>query len=488
MKPDALTPDLSFSQPYFTELPQLVSKTQPQGIGASRWLAWSDDAAALLGGLTPTASLLEQCAGNQLLDNGLGHYFAQVYSGHQFGGYSPQLGDGRAMIVGNLNTPQGAYEMSLKGAGTTPYSRHGDGRAVLRSSLREFLASEAMHHLGVATTRALAVVGSDLPVWRESRETAAITVRLARSHIRFGHFEYVTHTRQSKPQLQALLDFTIRQHFPELSGDAAGYKAWFAQVVERTALMIAKWQAYGFTHGVMNTDNMSILGETLDYGPFGFLDTYQESFVCNHSDSEGRYSFVRQPAVALWNLQRLAQALVPIIPSDDLVAGLDSFERLLVDHYVAIMTTRLGITPQETRADLGLISALMLALEENRLDYTNTMRQFSVVSPKDQQAPWQDDCVSAQVMKDWFNAYRRRLADVGDIDDWQAQRRQTNPKFILRNYLAQEAIEAAESGHPQAVAELLSVLQRPFDEQPGQEHYAQAAPNWAQGLVLSCSS
>ncbi|MGL4475825.1 MAG: protein adenylyltransferase SelO, partial [Shewanella sp.] len=406
----------------------------------------------------------------------------------QFGGYSPQLGDGRAMIVGSLQAPEGAFEMSLKGAGITPYSRHGDGRAVLRSALREFLASEALHHLGIATTRALAVVGSDLPVWRETAETAAITVRLARSHIRFGHFQYVTHGLQSKPQLQALIDFTIMQHYPELTLDSQGYSAWFAKVVDSTALMIAKWQAFGFTHGVMNTDNMSILGDTLDYGPFGFLDRYDEDFVCNHSDSESRYSFVRQPGVALWNLQRLAQALAPIIASDSLVSGLDSFEPRLIEHYVTIMSGRLGMARHDNDSDLELISALMRGLQANGLDYTRTMRQLKFVSRADKQQPWQDDCVHPQLMSDWWRAYKARLVGIDDWDGWQAQRQRTNPKYILRNYLAQQAIEEAERGNLEMVTSLMAALQNPFDEQTQYEQYAQLPPDWAQGLVLSCSS
>ena len=371
---------MELRQAFATQLPWAVSRVDPQGLDNPRWLLWSQDAADMLSLAGPDENALTVLSANARMAGAC--YHAQVYAGHQFGGYSPRLGDGRSMILGEAKDIKGQYwDIALKGAGKTPYSRHGDGRAVLRSAVREFLVSEAMFHLGIPTTRALAVVGSDTQVWRESLETGAITVRLARSHIRFGHFEYVTYCGRDRGRLKQLVDFTISQYFPHLSCDDAGYRAWFAEVVKRTAVMIAHWQAAGFAHGVMNTDNMSILGDSFDFGPFSFQDTYREHFICNHSDPEGRYAFDRQPGIALWNLQRLAQALSPVIPSDDLIAGLDSYQQALVEQYLTLMRHKMGLPAGEEAEDLALVSGLMKLLENNALDYTNSMRMFAHLHP-----------------------------------------------------------------------------------------------------------
>ncbi|AVV84918.1 hypothetical protein SPWS13_3179 [Shewanella putrefaciens] len=266
---------MQFKQDFFTQLPEFYSQVYPQGLSHPQWLAWSHDAAQLIGLTQPTDELLLGLSGNAAIDGAT--YYAQVYSGHQFGGYTPRLGDGRSIILGEAIGPNGAWDVALKGGGPTPYSRHGDGRAVMRSAVREFLVSEALYHLHVPTTRALAVIGSDMPVWRESQETAAITVRLARSHIRFGHFEFFCHSERGRAdKLLQLLNFTITQHYPHLSCDPSGYKAWFLQVVQDTAKMIAHWQAVGFAHGVMNTDNMSILGIVLISAPLPFLILFKK--------------------------------------------------------------------------------------------------------------------------------------------------------------------------------------------------------------------
>jgi len=489
---------MRFKQDFFEQLDGFYSQVYPQGIQNPQWLGWSDDAAKLIGLGKPNNDLLMQLSANAAAPGA--SYYAQVYSGHQFGGYTPRLGDGRSIILGEAIGPNGAWDVALKGGGPTPYSRQGDGRAVMRSAVREFLVSEALAALSVPTTRALAVIGSDLPVWRESQETAAITVRLAKSHIRFGHFEYFCYSEKGAPdKLTQLLNFTIAQHFPHLTADAAGYKQWFVEVVQSTAKMIAHWQAVGFAHGVMNTDNMSILGDTFDFGPFAFLDTFNESFICNHSDHEGRYAFGQQPGVGLWNLKRLAQALTPIIPSHDLIAALNTYQPSLVSEYVNLMRAKLGFgaascQDRETQAeldkqDLQLISQFTVLLENSLLDYSNSLRKMGQIDISSQHSPLRDDMLNVSEFDRWYQAYQARVGNVADVTVWQQQRNQHNPKYVLRNYLAQEAIiDIEEKGDNSKLLQLQQLLTRPFDEQPQMNDLAKRPPDWGQGLIMSCSS
>ena len=493
---------MQFKQDFFEQLEGFYSQVYPLPISNPHWLGWSDDAAQLIGLEKPNAELLMQLSANYAAPGA--SYYAQVYSGHQFGGYTPRLGDGRSIILGEAIGPNGAWDVALKGGGPTPYSRQGDGRAVMRSAVREFLVSEALAALNVPTSRALAVIGSDLPVWRESQETAAITVRLAKSHIRFGHFEYFFHSEQGDAaKLTQLVNFTIQQHFPHLSTDAAGYKQWFYEVVQSTAKMIAHWQSVGFAHGVMNTDNMSILGDTFDFGPFAFLDTFKEGFICNHSDHEGRYAFGQQPGIGLWNLKRLAQTLTPIIESDDLIAALNTYQFELVQQYLLLMRAKLGFSQPnqspnainaEEQADLGnkdlqLVGQLTGLLETNQLDYTNSLRRFGQLDPSSAHSSLRDDMVDLAGFDTWYQAYQSRVGEVADVNAWQCERNSANPKYILRNYLAQEAIIAIEeNGDNSKLLQLQQLLQRPFDEQPEMEDFAKRPPQWGQGLIMSCSS
>jgi len=283
---------------------------------------------------------------------------AMVYSGHQFGSYNPRLGDGRGLLLGEVVNAAGEHwDLHLKGAGQTPYSRMGDGRAVLRSSIREFLASEYLNALGIPSSRALCVTGSSTTVWRETRETGAMLLRMAPSHVRFGHFEYFYYTQQEE-QLKTLGEFVLREYFPDSLKDEKPYLAFFREVVERNAQMIACWQAYGFCHGVMNTDNMSILGITFDYGPYAFLDDFDANHICNHSDDTGRYSFSNQVPIAHWNLAALGQTLVHFVEVDDLRATLDLFLPLYQAHYLDLMRRRLGFTTAED-GDLELVQRLL---------------------------------------------------------------------------------------------------------------------------------
>ncbi|WP_144211477.1 protein adenylyltransferase SelO [Shewanella donghaensis] len=503
---------MQFKQDYFEQLEGFYSQVYPLPISQPHWLAWSDDAAELIGverklnnGDTPD-ELLMQLSANHAMPGA--SYYAQVYSGHQFGGYSPRLGDGRSIILGEaiadpryssepLNKTS-TWDVALKGAGPTPYSRSGDGRAVMRSAVREFLASEALAALSIPTTRALAVIGSDLPVWRESQETAAITVRLAKSHIRFGHFEYFCHSEQGgKDKLIQLLNFTIKQHYPHLTQDYQGYKAWFTQVVKDTAILIGHWQAVGFAHGVLNTDNMSILGDSFDFGPFAFLDTFKEDFICNHSDPQGRYAFGQQPGVGLWNLQRLAQALAPVIESDDLVAALNTYQAELVKQYLLLMRAKMGISmraltaiesQEQDKTDLDFIGRFCHVLQHNKLDYTNTFRALGQLDISSTKANIADEIIDRPKFDEWYKTYQKRVGNVADIAQWQADRNSVNPKYVLRNYLAQEAIVAAEEGDNSKVVELHQLLTQPYAEQTEFEHYANRPPQWGQGLIMSCSS
>ena len=413
---------------------------------------------------------------------------AMVYSGHQFGGYSPRLGDGRGLLLGEvINNAGQHWDLHLKGAGQTPYSRSGDGRAVLRSSIREFLASEHLHALGIPSSRALCVTGSSTPVWREKQERAAMVLRLARSHIRFGHFEYFYYTRQHE-QLKQLAEHVLYQHYADCAQQEQPYLAMFREIIERNAAMIAYWQAYGFCHGVMNTDNMSILGITFDYGPYAFLDDFDARHICNHSDDSGRYSFSNQVPIAQWNLAALGQALVPLVDIDALRECLSLFLPLYQAHYLDLMRKRLGLLSAED-GDEALVQRLLQLMQSSAVDYTRFFRELGDSPAAQAVARLRDDFTDLAGFDTWAADYLARSAQDGDD---QAQRRTrmhaANPKYILHNYLAQEAIEAAEQGDYAPVRELHQVLSKPFDEQPGFEHYAQRPPEWGKHLEISCSS
>ncbi len=424
---------------------------------------------------------------------------AMAYCGHQFGVFNPALGDGRALLLGEASDRTGQiWEFQLKGSGPTPYSRGFDGRAVLRSVIREYLASEAIQALGIPTTRALCVVDSDTPVRREQMERAAMMIRLAPSHLRFGSFE-LFYSQGQHAELRQLVDHTLRHHFPQFPCDEGGYLAWFAEVVRRTACLVADWQAYGFCHGVMNTDNFSILGLTFDYGPFGFLERYEPTHICNHSDDQGRYAFDQQPRMAFWNCLCLAQALTPLIGEAHLRAALQGFEPALQARYLQRMRARLGLTT-EREADSELVAALLTLLETQQLDYTRFMRGLCHLDGSTLDSPhlesaglplddWLVQDADPEPVRDWLIRYLQRLEEEPrPAKVRQRAMRGANPKYILRNYLAQRAIEQAEGGDYSEVGRLLELLQTPFAEHPDRADYAESAPAWAAGLCVSCSS
>ncbi len=430
---------------------------------------------------------------------------ATVYSGHQFGVWAGQLGDGRALLLGEVDTLQGPREFQLKGAGLTPFSRMGDGRAVLRSSIREFLCSEAMHGLGIPTTRALCVTGSPAPVIREEVETAAVVTRVAPSFIRFGHFEHFCHHGQPEA-LRQLADHVIERFYPECLVPASGasgpnrYARFLGAVVERTARLIAQWQAVGFCHGVMNTDNMSILGLTIDYGPFQFLDAFDPGHICNHSDGQGRYAYNRQPQVAYWNLACLAQALMPLIESEEhAVAALEPYRRQFPAALDACMQAKLGIdtaavTSAELRsADQDRLEALLQLLARGRVDYTIFWRRLCDAVEAGEPGTARDLFLDRASFDAWWAGYAQRLAQEAQARglapaDLARAMRQVNPRFVLRNHMAETAIRRARLGDFTEVQRLLDVLHSPHDEHPGHDDLAGFPPDWASQLEVSCSS
>jgi uncharacterized protein YdiU (UPF0061 family) len=432
--------------------------------------------------------LIETLAGNQLLP-GM-DAIAALYAGHQFGHYVPQLGDGRAILLGEVKNAAGAgWEVQLKGAGRTPYSRGGDGRAVLRSSIREFLCSEAMHALGIPTTRALAIVGSDRPVYREDQETAALVTRLAPSFVRFGSFEVFYYRNQIEP-IKQLADYVIARYYPELTALADPYPEFLRQVALRTAELVAQWQAVGFSHGVMNTDNMSILGLTLDYGPFGFLDAFDPGFICNHSDTGGRYAFDQQPDVAAWNLTKLAQTLVPLMSVETASGAISEYPQAFGRAYLERMADKFGLTPGGETAPL-IMDALHL-LAQNRVDYAIFLRRLCDFDSGEQatNAPLRDLFLDRAAFDAWAVRYAAALRQQGSNDaERSAGMRRVNPKYILRNHLAEVAIRrAADHRDYSEVDRLHRLLARPFDEQPEYEAYAAEPPDWAKKIEVSCSS
>ena len=486
----------SLGPAFYTELrptplpaPYLVgsSPALARELGLDEAWAASDDA-------------LQAFTGNRLLP-GM-RPLASVYSGHQFGQWAGQLGDGRAILLGELPSEQGPQEIQLKGAGLTPYSRMGDGRAVLRSSIREFLCSEAMHALGIPTSRALCVTGSDAPVRREEIETAAVVTRVAPSFIRFGHFEHFSHSGQHAA-LKQLADFVIDQFYPGCRiADGNPYANLLEAVSARTAAMVAQWQAVGFCHGVMNTDNMSVLGLTIDYGPFQFLDAFNPAHICNHSDTGGRYAYHRQPNIAHWNLFCLGQALLPLM--DDQQQALDALEPYKTVFPAALqqrMGAKLGLATVQD-GDPELVDQLMQLMARDAVDFTIFWRRLShavagFAEPlADQTAarqaiePVRDLFLQREAFDAWALHWRGRLQSQPDFDPAAAQARMlaTNPQTVLRNHLGEIAIQHARQGDFSALRRLQTALETPYTALPGHEDLAGFPPDWAAHIEISCSS
>ncbi len=479
--------------PFFALGEGYYSVVAPTPVASPQLLAFNPDAAALIGLAATEAARPEFL---QIMSGAApwpgATPIASVYAGHQFGAYVPQLGDGRAILIAQLrNAKNELWELQLKGAGKTPYSRFGDGRAVLRSSIREYLCGEAMAGLGIPTTRTLCLVGSSEPVQRETVETAAVICRMAPSHIRFGHFEYFYY-RQQFDKLKTLADHVIDAYFPSprLRGEGQGegkYAEWLTEVVERTARLMAQWQSVGFVHGVMNSDNMSILGLTLDYGPYGFLDAFSSRQVFNHTDEQGRYAYGEQPGVGAWNCSRLLQATLPLLDEDPekaveiAYAILERYGPAYVPENLKLWRAKLGLR-EALEPDAELINSFLQLLDSSKADFATVFRLLAKPEAV------RDHILDAAAFDRWLADYRARLAQENSDDAERAARmNRANPKYLLRNHVVQAVIEKAQAGDASEVEVLRQLLARPFDEQPGMERYAQPPPPGTHE-ELSCSS
>ncbi|NVO30350.1 protein adenylyltransferase SelO [Hymenobacter lapidiphilus] len=498
------------------------SPVAPTPVANPRLLEWSQEMGEELGLERPPeqGAATELLAGNRVADSM--RPYAARYGGHQFGNWAGQLGDGRAISLGELPGQDGRrWEIQLKGAGPTPYSRRADGRAVLRSSVREFLCSEAMHHLGVPTTRALSLVSTGDQVLRDmfydgnaQDEPGAVVARVAPSFVRFGNFQLLL-AHEETDNLRALADYVIRHHFPELGTPSPDtpevYVAWLTEICRRTAEMVTHWQTVGFVHGVLNTDNMSILGLTIDYGPYGWLEPYEPGWTPNTTDfTNYRYAFGQQPQVVLWNLTQLAQALTPLVPDPKLLRPalnqyVATFNR---SHHVRLLA-KIGLTASnDDAADKQFVGGLLPAMEGAQVDMTLFYRHLSHLVPRlltDESAEElagellsavsyaAPEAAESASLRAWLGQYAARLRqEPATPEAIRAGMLAVNPKYVLRNYLAQQAIEAAEAGNLAPLHTLHEVLKRPFEEQPEHEALAARRPEWAAAkpgsATLSCSS
>lgn len=489
------------------------SRVRPTPVAAPRLLAWSRPLAKELGldeSLFAEARTANVLAGNDLFP-GMEPY-AAAYGGHQFGHWAGQLGDGRAITLGELQGPDGrVHELQLKGAGPTAYSRRADGRAVLRSSIREFLCSEAMHFLGVPTTRALSLCGTgDLVVrdmfydGRPEQEPGAIVCRVAPSFLRFGNLELPA-SRGDRELLARITDFALTHFFVELGAPSRDTReAMLREVGKRTGALVAHWQAVGFVHGVMNTDNMSLLGLTIDYGPYGWVDDFDFGWTPNTTDAaHRRYAFGNQPGIALWNVARLGEAMLPLFDDDESVveAALGVAEQAFVDGMRTHFGAKLGLCIGTDDGDEQLVQDLFAWLQRSHVDMTRWFRSLSAIvrGTTTPLAVIEDAAYGAlaeDVVRDglaWLARFSTRAAkESASAVDRAAAMDRANPRYVLRNWIAQEAIDAAHRGDLSKVHRLLDVLQRPFEDQPGCSDLAQKRPDWAKDKpgcsALSCSS
>jgi uncharacterized protein YdiU (UPF0061 family) len=487
--------DLPFSHSFAALPPAFYTRLMPTPL-PEPYLVCASTAAAELIELDPsvfsTDEFVQTFTGNQVPAGAVP--LSAVYSGHQFGVWAGQLGDGRAILLGEVpapNTPPpSTMELQLKGAGLTPYSRMGDGRAVLRSSVREFLCSEAMAALGIPTSRALCVTGSDLRIMRETPETTAVATRMAPSFVRFGSFEHWYYNNKQE-ELKILADYLIERFYPDLRDAENPYRELLSEATRRTAHLIAQWQAVGFMHGVMNTDNMSMLGLTIDYGPFGFMEAFNAQHICNHTDQQGRYAYSMQPQIGQWNCYALGQAMLPLIGTvEETQATLEIYKPEFTAKLDDLLHAKLGLKTKQSDDD-KLVEAMFAIMQASHVDFTLFFRRLGDLQIDNQATnePLRDLFIDRPAFDAWAVQYRARLNQENSQD---AARRvamhAVNPKYVLRNYLAQIAIEKAQNKDFSEIANLLAVLEKPFDEQPENEKYADLPPDWASELEVSCSS
>lgn len=473
----------------FAKLPEyFYTKMRAEKVAVGPWLIHANAKAAKLIDLDPTLFTHRDFplyfSGNKVLAGA--EPLAQVYSGHQFGQWAGQLGDGRALLLAQVCNSRGEHwDIQLKGSGLTPYSRFGDGRAVMRSCIREYLCSEALFGLSIPTTRALCIIATGQPVLRETIEPGAILTRLAPTHVRFGHFEHF-HAANNPEAIKKLADYLITEHFSELKNLPNRYSSWFTEVVKRTAIMIAQWQAVGFCHGVMNTDNMSVLGLTLDYGPFGFMENFQFHYICNHSDYAGRYAYDQQPSVGLWNLHAFAQALQSLVPLEETTEILKNYEKLIRKHYQLLMRQKLALEPNSNDDNLWL--SLLALIAKQHTDYTLSFRYLADSFENPQQ--WLSLFTNTADASHWLSHYQQYLTNQGKSPETVKQQlRAVNPKFILRNWVAEKAIRAAEDLSDYSLIDtLLTIMHAPYDEHTEWDKFSQPAPKSMHNLAVSCSS
>lgn len=485
--------ELNLSQPFTTLDEEMYQRVAPTALADPRLLAVSSSALELIE-LTDTIELRDtlaaELAGGSLPPTW--NPIATGYAGHQFGVLVPQLGDGRAILLGEVQNSSGtSWELQVKGAGRTRYSRFGDGRAVLRSTIREFLASEAMAGLNIPTTRAGAIVVSRELAQRETLEPTALLLRIAPTHIRFGTFEYWA-IRNRPDLLRKLADYVIDRYYPDLAASADRYPLWLSEITTRTARLVASWMAVGWSHGVLNTDNMSILGLTLDYGPYGFMNRYNRHYICNHSDHTGRYAFDQQPGVVLWNLTRFAESVLSLTTEADALAALNCFQPEFEAGYLNLMSRKLGLVKPHPE-DGSLIWDLLRILQETGADYTTTFRELGnfdsrggLLSP----AALHRCGISSDHLAPWAYRYAERLRGEGSDDRIRgAKMARINPVYILRNHLAERAIRRAQDhSDPSEIETLLNLLSDPYTERIGLEDYAAPPPKVSPELIVSCSS
>ncbi|CAA6813763.1 MAG: Selenoprotein O and cysteine-containing homologs [uncultured Sulfurovum sp.] len=477
--------DLKLTNPYLI-LPKLCyNRVDPAPLNNPFLIHTNEDLAKSLGIDISDEEALTKFVNGELKLEGLDN-FAMCYAGHQFGHFVPRLGDGRAINIGTLEDINKTNQhLQLKGAGQTLYSRSGDGRAVLRSSIREYLMSEAMHGLGIPTTRALGLIGSEHRVFRQTWEKGAIVLRVSPSWVRFGTFEYFSHS-ENYDDLKELANYAINECYPHLNEEPHKYLHFFTEVMERTAKLMAEWQAVGFNHGVMNTDNMSVLGLTIDYGPYAFLDDYDTHYICNHTDMDGRYSFGNQPRIGQWNLHALALALEPLVPKEQLDKAIEHYGRLYSQHFLRLVGKKLGFDTVSDK-DFEFMTDMFTMLQSLQVDYTLFFRTLSSYDGE------REGLLRLgrmhKPMNEVLDSYDKRLEENNtSVEERHAKMLAVNPKFVLKNYMLQEAIEKAEEGSFELVEALFDIAQNPYAEHEEHARWALATPDEFKNKKLSCSS
>jgi uncharacterized protein YdiU (UPF0061 family) len=473
--------DLNFANRLFKAAPFIFAKVTPTPLTNPKILHINSELLVQLGldqSITENPSFLRFINGDLEFEDLF--FGASFYSGHQFGHYVPRLGDGRAITIAEIKNNHDEYfELQLKGSGLTPFSRMGDGKAVVRSSIREYLASAHLKALGIPTTEALSLITGSDDVYRETVEKSAMVLRVSESFLRFGHFQYYAHTNQLE-ELKTLVEFTIENYFPNYHNHPNRYVLFFQDIVKKTARLFAHWQSVGFCHGVLNTDNMSIFGLTLDYGPYGFINDFDQDYICNHSDHEGRYSLGNQPSIGLWNLQMLGAALESLISQEDRKRTLETYPPLFLIQYRKLLLDKCGLSKlQDTDEDF--LRALLNMLVLTKLDYTQFFRALSRYESGSLKL---SGITESDALKDWLRSYDVRLSlEEGTDRERHASMLQVNPKFILRNYVAQMAID-----DPSKVATFFEILTKPFLEWSEFEELSKPASEKYRNLSVSCSS